>query len=157
MKAEKTEQSPITGKNSVLVEDVNGIESKICMDSGYMTTGDFKFENTKKLEAYEGSMPQLIIDNRFKDEDLGQWWYLTTVQFRTGMIYPQPCKHDLYEWAFTPVIQLDSDEQKQYPVPGKDNEYYESRLATEHTELYQKYDFKGACKRAGAVVDVAAK
>ena len=36
----------------------------------------------------------------------------------------------------------------------KHNEYYESRLATEATELYQKYDFRGACKRAGAIMDV---
>ena len=153
MKAEKTEQSPFTGKSSVLVENVNGTESKICMDSGYMTNGEFAFENTEKLEKYEASMPQLIIDNKYKDDDLGQYWYLTTIQFRTGMIYPQPCSHDSHEWAFTPIQTLDLEEQKQYPVPGKHNEYYESRLATEATELYQKYDFKGACKRAGAVVE----
>jgi hypothetical protein len=153
-KKEITEISPITGKSSVLVEKVDGKVSKICMDSGYMTNEDFAFENTEKLEKYEDSMPQLIIDNKYKDDDLEQYWYLTSIQFRTGMIYPQPCRHDKYEWAFSPVQALDVVEQKQYPVPGKHNEYYESRLATEATELYQKYDFRGACKRAGAVMDV---
>ena len=153
-KKEITEISPMTGKSSVLVEKVDGKVSKICMDSGYMTNEDFAFENTEKLEKYEESMPQLIIEHKYKDDDLEQYWYLTTIQFRTGMIYPQPCKHDEYEWAFSPVQTLDAEEQKQYPVPGKHNEYYESRLATEATELYQKHDFRGACKRAGAIMNI---
>ena len=153
-KKEITEISPMTGKSSVIVEKVDGKISKICMDSGFMTNEDFAIENTEKLQKYEESMPQLIVDNKYKDDALGQYWYLTSVQFRTGMIYHQPCAHSTYEWAFSPVQSLDADEQKQYPVPGKHNEYYESRLATEATEIYQKYDFRGACKRAGAVMDV---
>ena len=153
IKAEKTETSPITGQDSVIVEHVNEIESKVCMDSGYMTTEDFKFENVEKLTKYEESMPQLIVDTKYKDDDLGQYWYLTTIQFKTGMIYPQPTKHSEYEWAFTPIMQLDAEEKLQFPVPGKHNEYYESRLATEHTELYKKYNFKATCQRAGAVIN----
>jgi len=154
IKKEKTEISPITGTDAVIVEHVNEVESKVCMDSGFMTTGDFKFENVDKLNKYEESMPQLMIDTKYKDIDLGQYWYLTTIQFKTGMIYPQPNGQSSYEWAFTPVVQLDEEEKLQYPVPGKHNEYYESRLATEHTELYKKYNFKAACLRAGAVINM---
>jgi len=154
IKKEKTELSPITGKDSVIVEHVNGVESRVCMESGFMTTGDFSFSNVEKLAKYEESMPQLIVDTKYKDDDLEQYWYLTTIQFKTGMIYPQPTKHSEYEWAFTPIMQLDAEAKLQYPVPGKHNEYYESRLATEHTELYQKYNFNAACQRAGAVINI---
>jgi len=152
MKKEITETSPFTGKDSVIVEIVDGKTSKICMDSGYMTNVDFNYDNTDLILKYEESMPKLMIDLKYKDEHLGQYWYLTSIQFKTGMIYPQPCKHGEYEWSFSPVIELNEEEKLKYPIPEKDGEYYDTRLATEHSETYSKHDFTGACRRAGAVV-----
>ena len=152
MKKDTTEISPFTGKESVIVEIVDGKTSKICMDSGYMTNDDFSIDNSELLSKYEESMPKLMIEKKHKDTDLGQYWYLTSIQFKTGMIYPQPCKHGEYEWSFSPVIELNEEEKLKYPVPEKDGEYYDTRLATEHSEYYTKHNFSGACKRAGAVI-----
>jgi hypothetical protein len=152
MKKDTTENSPFTGKESVIVEIVDGKTSKICMDSGYMTNDDFNINNKEILSKYEESMPKLMIEKKYKDTELGQYWYLTSIQFKTGMIYPQPNTIDEYEWVFAPVIGLDADEQLQYPVPGKDGEFYNTRLATEHAEYYTKHNFQGACKRAGAII-----
>ncbi len=152
MKKDTTEISPFTGKESVIVEIVDGKTSKICMESGYMTNEDFGFDNKDLLAKYEETMPKLMIETKYKDEDISQYWYLTSIQFRTGMIYPQPNKIDEYEWVFAPIIELDADEQKQYPVPGKDEEFYNTRLGTEHAEYYTKLGFTAACRRAGAVV-----
>jgi len=129
MKTELTEKSPITGNDCVIVEIIDGKTSKICMESGFMT--------------------------KLKDEELGQYWYLTSVQFRTGMIYPQPNEKDAnnYEWAFTPIVELSDEEKKNYPIPGKEGEYYGTRLATEITETYKSDQFKHVCKRAGAVIE----
>ena len=155
MKTELTEKSPITGNECVIVEIIDGKTSKICMESGFMTNTDFNIENKELLAKYEESMPELMIDTKLKDEELGQYWYLTSVQFRTGMIYPQPSENDAnnYEWAFTPVIELSEEEKLNYPVPGKDGEYYNTRLATEITETYKSDQFKHVCKRAGAVIE----
>ena len=117
-----------------------------------MTNDDFSIDNSELLSKYEESMPKLMIEKKYKDTELGQYWYLTSIQFKTGMIYPQPNTIDEYEWVFAPVIGLDADEQLQYPVPGKDDEFYNTRLATEHAEYYTKHNFSGACKRAGAVI-----
>jgi len=152
MKKDTTEISPFTGKESVIVEIVDGKTSKICMDSGYMTNEDFSIDNTELINTYESSMPKLMIEKRYKDDDLGQYWYLTSIQFTTGMIYPQPDTVNEYEWCYSPVIKLDAEEQQQYPVPGKDGEFYNTRLGTEHTEYYTKYNFTAACRRAGAIV-----
>ena len=44
MKAEENlEISPISGKESVIVEVVDGKTSKVCMDTGYMTNDDFSY------------------------------------------------------------------------------------------------------------------
>tara|TARA_R100001015_G_C4634968_1_gene202889 strand:- start:4781 stop:5260 length:480 start_codon:yes stop_codon:yes gene_type:complete len=151
---ENLEVSPISGKESVIVETVNEKISRICMDSGYMTNDDFSFDNIELIEKYEESMPQIIIDNKYKDEDLQQWWYLTTVQFTTGMIYPMPNSTKGYDWAFSPVVQIPESEQSKFPIPGKEGEFYKTRLDTEATERYTNSDFRGVCKRAGAVVGI---
>ena len=67
MKKEITETSPFTGKDSVIVEIVDGKTSKICMDSGYMTNVDFNYDNTDLILKYEESMPKLMIDLKYKD------------------------------------------------------------------------------------------
>ena len=61
---ENLEVSPISGKESVIVETVNEKISRICMDSGYMTNDDFSFDNIELIEKYEESMPQIIIDDK---------------------------------------------------------------------------------------------
>ena len=58
-----------------------------------------------------------------------------------------------YEWAFTPIVELSDEEKKNYPIPGKEGEYYGTRLATEITETYKSDQFKHVCKRAGAVIE----
>ena len=151
-KVDDLETSPITGKESVIVEVVNEKTCKICMDSGYMTNDDFSFNNKELIENYESSMPQIIIDNKYKDESLKQWWYLTSIQFTTGMIYPMPNSQGDWDWAFSPVVEIPEEEQNKFPIPGKEGEFYKTRLDTDATERYTKSDFRGVCKRAGAVI-----
>ena len=153
-KEENLEISPISGKKSVIVETLNGKTSKVCMDTGYMTNNDFSFDNKEILKKYEESMPQIIIDTKYKDDDLQQFWYLTSIHFKTGMIYPMPNSHNEYDWAFSPIIEISGDERLKYPKPGKDGEYYDSKLDTDATERYSKDDFRGVCKRAGAVIEL---
>ena len=151
-KEENLEISPISGKKSVIVETLNGKTSKVCMDTGYMTNNDFSFDNKEILKKYEESMPQIIIDTKYKDDDLQQFWYLTSIHFKTGMIYPMPNSHNEYDWAFSPIVEIDLSERMQYPKPGEEGKYYETKLDTDATERYSKDDFRGVCKRAGAVI-----
>jgi len=153
-KEENLEISPISNSKSVIVESVDGKTSRMCMDTGFMTNDDFSYKNKELIEQYEDSMPQLIKDNRFSDDALEQYWYLSSVQFTTGMIYPIPNNTGDYDWAFSPVVEIDLSERFNYPVPGKDGEYYETRLDTDATQRYTKDDFRAVCKAAGAVVEV---
>ena len=152
-KIDNTEKSPITGATSVVVEtDQNGIESRICMDTGYTTVSKYKLDSPEVSE-YESSTSQLIRDLRFTDEELGQYWYLTTVMFSTGMIYPEGTPND-WKWVYAPVINIPKDEQKNYPIPGKPGEYYETRLGIDVAEYYESTQFADVCKRVGVAKEV---
>ena len=94
MKSDLTEISPFTDKKSVIVEKTDtGIETRICMDTGYTTNSDYKIgsENIKKVEE---STSRLIKELRFSDILLNQYWYPTTAMFSTGMIYPDGTRDD---------------------------------------------------------------
>ena len=40
-----------------------------------------------------------------------------------------------------------------YPIPGKDGEYYTERLDVEHAMEFGQYEFLSACKSMGIVKD----
>ena len=144
-------KSPFTDDLDVIVEfDDKGRESRMCMVTGYTTSELYKF-NSPDIEKIEESTSKFIKEMRYEDKVLAQYWYLTTITTLDGIVYPEGNK-DHYEWVFSPVIQLTEEEKKKYPVPGKKNEFYETRVGIEHSQRFQSHNFLGACKSLGAVV-----
>ena len=89
IESDLTEISPFTDKKSVIVENTEaGIETRICMDTGFTTNSEYKI-GSEKIEEIEMSTSRLIRELRFTDVVLGQYWYPTTAMFATGMIYPE--------------------------------------------------------------------
>ena len=153
MNIDTTEKSPFTGKTSVVVEEVNGIETRICMDTGFTTNSEYKL-GSAAVEKFEQSTAEIIRKLRHIDEDLQQYWYPTTVMFSTGIIYPVGSEEE-WEWSYAPIVELSKEEQKEYPIPGQAGKYYETRLAKELAENYPSSDFRSVCKRVGLAKDVA--
>jgi len=153
MKSDLTEISPFTDNKSVIVETLeNGVETRICMDTGFTTNSEYKI-GSDGVVSIEETTTQLIKDLRFSDVLLNQYWYPTTAMFSSGVIYPDGNPND-WKWCYAPVIHMTEEEQKQYPIPGKPGEFYASRIGTDVSEFYDKNDFKSVCKRVGMGVDV---
>ena len=55
--------------------------------------------------------------------------------------------------AIEVVNVLRKDEQKNYPVPNKDGEFYKSRLDIEGAQIFKSTEFLDACKAMGIVDD----
>jgi hypothetical protein len=144
-------KSPFTDDLDVIVEydDKNG-ESRMCMVTGYTTSERYKFDS-ELIEKIENSNSKFIKEMRYEDRELEQYWYLTTITTSQGIVYPEGTK-DHYEWVFSPIVKLTEEEKKEYPIPGKENEYYETRVGIEHSQRFQSNNFLGACKSLGAVI-----
>tara|TARA_R100001129_G_scaffold74028_1_gene50555 strand:- start:1461 stop:1928 length:468 start_codon:yes stop_codon:yes gene_type:complete len=155
MKIDTTEISPFTGEKSVVIEESNGIETRICIETGFTTNSEYKV-GSEKIEEFEKTTAELIRNLRYTDEELGQYWYPTTVMFTHGIIYPEGNLTD-WQWVFAPVVKLTEEERKKYPVPGKDGEYYETRIAIDKAERYGHKDFKTVCKRVGLAKEVVSE
>ena len=104
MKIDTTEISPFTGEKSVVIEESNGIETRICIETGFTTNSEYKV-GSEKIEEFEKTTAELIRNLRYTDEELGQYWYPTTVMFTHGIIYPEGNLTD-WQWVFAPVVKL---------------------------------------------------
>ena len=141
------EISPITGNKCVIVEaDSNsGQEHRMCMESGYVTRTDLVLDS-KECEMHEQGCTELMKKIKLVDKELNLVWYPTFMQMPGGMLYCEgngttPAD---YNWAVAKVIIIEGDERLKYPIPGKDGEYFTSRLDVDNAEKFSAYTFETA-------------
>ena len=142
------ELSPITGNRSVLIEadTATNIESRICMESGY-TTKDTLLIGSQAAVDYESmGMTEFMKAVKYEDENLGTVWYPAFIQMQHAMLYCErvDASSNTLVWKVAQVKEIDAKLQLQYPIPGKDNEYYTSRLDVENALTFEKLQFKAA-------------
>tara|TARA_R110002012_G_scaffold201465_2_gene370381 strand:+ start:1439 stop:1963 length:525 start_codon:yes stop_codon:yes gene_type:complete len=142
------EISPITGNKSVLIEaDPNtGIESRICMESGYTTSDTLIIGSDAILKYEEAGLTEFMRAMKYIDNNLGTIWYPAFIQMERSMLYCD--RHDQSSnklaWKVARVVNIADIDKTKYPVPGKINEYYTSRLDVENALLFDQYQFKAA-------------
>ena len=145
---EYDEISPITGNRTVLIEaDPNtSIESRICMESGYTTSEKLKIGSQESIDYENAGLTQFMRDMKYNDESLGTVWYPAFIQMQGTMLYCErlEASSNTLIWKVACVIDIIGEERLKYPIPGKENEYYTSRLDVENAMTFEKFQFKAA-------------
>tara|TARA_R110002096_G_scaffold225596_3_gene414816 strand:- start:611 stop:1117 length:507 start_codon:yes stop_codon:yes gene_type:complete len=134
--------SPITGNKCVVVEadpDAN-IQSYLCMESGYTTT-DQLIIDSPHVKLHEENLTELMLDVKHEDDVSGLIWYPTFMQMPGGMLYPEGSVKKL-KWRVARVIPIHGDDRLEYPIPGKEGEYFTSKLDVDNANIYDTADFK---------------
>ena len=134
--------SPITGNKCVVVEadEKANIQSYLCMESGYTTTDQLTKEGSY-IEQHESNLTDLMLDVKYEDEETDLVWYPTFMQMPGAMLYPDGTVNNL-KWKVAKVIPLFGDDRLQFPIPGKDGEYFTSKLDVDNANIYNTGDFK---------------
>lgn len=79
--------SPITQNKCVLVEfDEYGVETSLCMETGYQTYSLW-LEGSDELKRFEETSPEIVLNTKFV-EPSGQVWYKTTIFSNGVVLYP---------------------------------------------------------------------
>jgi hypothetical protein len=157
MKLDYDEKSPITGNLCVIVEadDQTNTTSYMCMESGFTTTDNMKI-GSDVVEKYETQLSELMRVCKLEDKDRGLMWYPAFLQMQgIGMLYPVGTTREDLKWEVSKVVLITGDERKQYPVPGKENEYFTSRLDVENAERFEGNEFELALDRFYALASLA--
>jgi len=144
---EYDEVSPITKNKCVIVEaDTNtGDEHRMCMESGYITRTSLVF-NSDACKQFEQGCSELMVKLKLIDNVLNTVWYPTFMQMPGVMMYAEGkggAPTD-YNWSISKVIPIEGDERLKYPIPGRDDEYYTTKLDVDNAIKFEGYDFQNA-------------
>ena len=144
--------SPVTGNKCVLVEadEKTNTESYLCMESGF-TTHEKLVEESDFQKNYEQRLTDLMRSCKVIDED-NKAWYPTFMQLPGAMLYAEGKSVDSWKWKVSQIVAIEGDERLKYPVPGKEGEYYTSRLDVENGKTYDKVDFDSALNELYSIV-----
>ena len=153
LKLEYDDVSPFTGNKCVMIESDprTGMESRICMESGYTTTDRFTV-GSRALDSYEKQIPELYKDTKFVDQLLNQVWYLATMRTQAACLYAMGNTKDDYKWKLAEVKSLSEEEQKKYPIEGQTDKYHSHIVDVDNATEFDKNDFKGAIDKFYSII-----
>lgn len=127
------------------METENDIDSYLCMNCGY-TTNSLYIDGSEKIQEWEESTPVLIKKAKFLDESTNLVWYPSVLNFPSiGMIFPDGTNEYDWIWRAAEVVTIPENERSQYPIPGKDGEFYTNKLDLENSKVYDQDKFRDAC------------
>ena len=128
-------------------------KSYMCFNCGFMSSTYYTKDNSG---AVEGSS-KLVDDLKFFDKNRKIYWYPSVLNMGPkGVIFPEGDEKN-WVWKYARVVEIPEEEQKDYPRPGKDNEFYKEKLDVEGAETFGQYEFLQACQSMGITTDDAGK
>ena len=146
-------KSPIDGSENcfrVFTEPISD-DHYLCMTTGYMSTSHFKVGSVQ-LESELEKSPELVKALQQFDSERDIVWIPTILNIPgKGMIYPEG-NIGSWNWCYASVVQIPEEEQKNYPVPDKEGQFYSSILDVKNANTYDKLDFMSACEDMGIVM-----
>lgn len=151
---EEKVKSPIDGgKNCYRVYTEPETEDYfLCLGTGFMTTSYYK-KGSPQLEQTMKQNPKLVQSLQYHDEETDLIWFPVFLNMGDmGMIYPEGTE-TMWYWKYATTIPIQEKDREKYPIPGKDGEFYESRLDVDNAKTFLHTDFLGACFDMGLIKD----
>ncbi len=147
---ERVIDCPVCYDGDTCFEDMQeSFNSYMCFNCGFMSNSHYTEENLDKVE----NTSKLVNELKFLDEERKIYWYPSVVNMGPkGIIYPEGNVED-WVWKYAQVVDVPEEEQEQYPIPGKEGEFYTEKLDVENAKEYSQYGFMEACKDMGITVE----
>ena len=147
---ERVIDCPVCYDQDACFEDIQEtFNSYMCFNCGFMSNSIYTEDNLNQIE----NSSRLVNDLKYFDEERKIYWYPSVVNMgQKGIIFPEG-KPDSWCWKYAQVVQIEQEEQLDYPIPGEDGKYYTEKLDVENAKSYGQYEFLKACKDMGITVD----
>lgn len=131
--------------------DGTEVKSYMCLECGYTTT-TLNVDGSSVIKGYEESTAELIKALRWVDPKTNLVWYPIVLNFPSfGIIFPDGTGADDWSWKAAPAIDIPTEEQKNYPIPGQKDQYYTRRIDMGKGQTFANNDFYNACKFLGFI------
>jgi hypothetical protein len=127
--------------------DIINKDYPVCMKCGFLKSK--ALANTPEAEQLFSQSPLFIKDIHVVDND-GYIWIPTSLYLeRVGAIYSMfSTENELhpYGWHVAKIAAIPLLERIKYPIPGKIDEYYETRLDVETAIAFKWNEFEEALR-----------
>ena len=148
---ERVIDCPVCFDHDGCFEDIQEeFNSYMCFNCGFMSNSVYTDDNLNKIE----NSSKLVNELKFYDEERKIYWYPSVVNMGAkGIIFPEGSPDD-WCWKYAEVVQIEQEEQLDYPIPGEEGKYYTEKLDVENAKSFGQYEFLTACKKMGITMDV---
>ena len=143
---ERVIDCPVCYDTDSCFEDIQEkFKSYMCFNCGFMSSSHYTKENADKVE----NTSQLVNDLKFFDEERKIHWFPSVVNMGPkGIIFPEG-NVEHWVWKYAKVVEVSEEELKDYPIPGKEGEFYTEKLDIDNAQIFGQYEFLEACKLMG--------
>ena len=130
---------PVDGLGNCFHERLKEGDTYMSFDCGYASNEHYKI-GSEAVENVLSKAPQLIKDLAFDDNARGIVWIPSVVQIpNKGIVFPDGETKDKWGYRFAPEVEIPEDEQSDWPIEGKDGEFYGHRLDMENSIPYESW------------------
>ena len=128
--------------------DINNFMSLSCgfYSNSLMKEGEEFYQQTIE------SLPELHKDLAWKDPKTNLIWLPNVINEQSkGMIFANGTSIRDWHWAAVKAIELTEEEQKKYPIPGKEGEYMKYRMYMKNLKEFHERDYIEALSYIGII------
>ena len=127
-----------------------GAEYKVsqCYGCGF-TTNTQMVKESKFLEEQLEILPELYKDLIFIDDKNYHWMPSAINTPEQGMVYADGKTPTEWKWSAVKAMLIPEKDRKNYPIPRKEEEYYEYKMDTSTLKQFNELDFMEALDYIG--------
>ena len=145
-------KSPIDGSDRCfrIYSEPETTEQYLCMKTGFSSTSEHKI-GSDVLNHELSRAPELVQVLQFMDEERDIVWIPTIMNIPgKGMVFPEGSLKS-WGWSFAPIVEIPEDERKNYPIPNKEGEFFDSKLDIDNSQKFKKNEFHKALIKMGVL------
>lgn len=113
-------------------------QTQQCINCGYATAPRFNISDGGK----EKCEPYVTLTDEMKSwsqEANNHIWIPTILTLPFGLLFPENDKDGNLQWGFADLIYLSEEEQKKYPIPGTEDQFYRTKYDTDNATKYDTF------------------
>ena len=131
------------------VQEVNDkIKNYHCYGCGFQTNS-LMMKNERYFKEQLELLPNLYKELMGEDYE-GKIWMPSMVNLpKQGMVFANGKNGDDWKCAAVKAVPVKEEEKSKYPIPGKENEFYEFRMDMETLTEYEEHNYMDALEYIG--------
>ena len=124
----------LCGEKSLHLYKENEFTTRQCINCGYSTND--KLRGKKEDNDVWNSFSDFI--KKYTKESGEKIWFPSLLTLPFGSLYPVE-KENKLKWAFSKLLDIPAEEQKNYPVEGVEDKFHTKMLDMDHPTYFDSY------------------